>query len=145
MVGTFLPLLLVLLLIASFMRGNFALTLIYLVVGALAAGMWWGRRALAQVQIKRQLSGHAFIGEQVKVQLHVQNKGWLPLPWLELRETLPVSLVGPNSFQTVTNLGPRAAARFEYVLQARKRGYYAIGPLTVRDQNERRLSGPPRV
>ena len=131
MVGTFLPLLLVLLLIASFMRGNFALTLIYLVVGALAAGMWWGRRALAQVQTKRQLSGHAFLGEQVKVQLHVQNQGWLPLPWLELRETLPVSLVGPNSFQTVTNLGPRASARFEYVLQARKRGYYAIGPLTV--------------
>ena len=131
MAGTFLPLLLVLLLIASFMRGNFALTLIYLVVGALAAGMWWGRKALAQVQTKRQLSGHAFIGEQVKVQLHVQNKGWLPLPWLELRETLPVSLVGPNNFQTVTNLGPRASARFEYVLQARKRGYYAIGPLTV--------------
>ena len=36
MSGTFLPLLFVLLLIAAFMRGNFALTLIYLVVGALA-------------------------------------------------------------------------------------------------------------
>ncbi|HEX5942034.1 MAG TPA: DUF58 domain-containing protein [Anaerolineales bacterium] len=131
MAGTFLPLLLVLLLIASFMRGNFALTLIYLVVGALAAGMWWGRKALMQVETKRQFSGHAFLGEQVKINLDVQNKGWLPLPWLELREMLPVALVGPNSFQTVTNLGPRASARFEYILQARKRGYYAIGPLTI--------------
>ena len=33
MFGTFLTLLIVLLLIASFMRGDFALTLIYLVVG----------------------------------------------------------------------------------------------------------------
>ena len=131
MVGTFLPLLIVLLLIASFMRGSFALTLIYLVVGALAAGMWWGRRALAQLETKRRFSHHAFLGDEVKINLRVQNKGWLPVPWLELRETMPVALVGPNSFQTVTNLGPRAEAQFEYVLHARKRGYYAIGPLSL--------------
>ena len=129
--GVFLPLLLVLLLIAAFMRGDFALTLIYLVVGALAAGMWWGRKALAQVEAKRRFHDHAFLGEQVKVQLHVQNTGWLPVPWLELRETLPVALVGPNSFQMVTNLGPRGDAQFEYFVQARKRGYYPIGPLSI--------------
>jgi len=131
MAGTFLPLLVVLLLIAAFMQGNFALTLIYLVLGALAAGMWWGRRSLAQLKVERSFVQHAFLGELVKVRLDLQNKGWLPLPWLELRETLPVALAGPNSFQTVTDLGPRAGARFEYVLQARKRGYYAIGPLSL--------------
>ena len=99
MAGTFLPLLVVLLIIASFMRGDFALTLIYLVVGALAAGLWWGRRSLAQLETKRRFPQHAFLGEQVKIQLHVRNKGWLPLPWLELRETLPVALVGPNNFK----------------------------------------------
>ena len=131
MAGTFLPLLVVLLIIASFMRGNFALTLIYLVVGALAAGIWWGRRALAQVGIRRRFAQHAFLGEAVKINLRVQNQGWLPVPWLELRETLPVALVGPNNFQTVTNLAPRAETQFEYTLQARKRGYYAIGPLSI--------------
>jgi uncharacterized protein (DUF58 family) len=129
--SVFLPLLIVLLLIAAFMRGDFALTLIYLVVGALAAGMWWGRKALAQVETKRRFHNHAFLGEQVKVQLHVQNTGWLPVPWLELRETLPVALVGPNNFQMVTNLGPRGDAQFEYFVQARKRGYYPIGPLSI--------------
>jgi len=131
MAGTFLPLLVVLLIIAAFTRGDFALTLMYLVVGALAAGMWWGRRAVAQVEAKRRFSKHAFLGEQIKVQLHVLNKGWLPVPWLELRETLPVALVGPNSFQTVTNLGPNAGGQFEYIVQARKRGYYPIGPLAI--------------
>jgi uncharacterized protein (DUF58 family) len=129
--SVFLPLLIVLLLIAAFMRGDFALTLIYLVVGALAAGMWWGRKALAQVEAKRRFNSHAFLGEQVKVQLHVQNTGWLPVPWLELRETLPVALVGPNNFQMVTNLGPRGDVQFEYFVQARKRGYYSIGPLSI--------------
>jgi uncharacterized protein (DUF58 family) len=61
----------------------------------------------------------------------VKNTGWLPVPWLELRESLPVALVGPRSFQTVTHLGPRADARFEYTVEARKRGYYPIGPLLV--------------
>ena len=131
MAGTFLPLLVVLLIIAAFTRGDFALTLIYLVVGALAAGIWWGRKALTQVETERRFSRHAFLDEQVKVQLRIQNKGWLPVPWLELRETLPVALVGPNNFQTVTNLGPNAEAQFEYIVQARKRGYYPIGPLSI--------------
>jgi uncharacterized protein (DUF58 family) len=131
MAGTFLPLLIVLLVIAAFTRGDFALTLIYLVVGALAAGIWWGRRALVQVETKRRFSRHAFLGEQIKIQLQIQNKGWLPVPWLELRETLPVALVGPNHFQTVTNLGSNADVQFEYVVQARKRGYYPIGPLSI--------------
>ena len=131
MSGTFLPLLVVLVLIAAFLRGDFALTLIYLVVGALAVGTWWCRRALGQVDAKRHFNTHAFLGEKIKIDLQVQNKGWLPVPWLELRETLPVALAGPYSFQTVTNLGPRAEAQFEYFVQARKRGYYLIGPLTI--------------
>src|SRR5688572_16655477 len=110
MFGTFFILLAILLVIAAFLRGDFALTLIYLVVGALAAGMWWSRRALVQLGTKRRFPTHAFLGETVKIHLQVRNRGWLPIPWLELRETLPVALVGPHSFQTVTNLGPRADA-----------------------------------
>jgi uncharacterized protein (DUF58 family) len=131
MVGTFLPLLAVLILIAAFLQGDFALTVIYLVVGALAAGMWWSRRALTQLETKRRFSTHAFLGERINIDLHVQNKGWLPLPWIELRETLPVALAGPNNFQSVIHLGPRADANFEYSVEARKRGYYPIGPLSI--------------
>lgn len=131
MSGTYLPLLVVLVLLAAFMRGDFALTLIYLVVGALLAGLWWSRRALAQIRTRRRFQGHAFQGETIKVDLHVQNAGWLPVPWLEMRETLPVALVGPNSFQSVIHLGPRGEASFEYSVEARKRGCYPIGPLSV--------------
>lgn len=129
--GTFLPLLVVLLLIAAFMRGDFALTLIYLVVGGLVAGLWWSNRALSQVEIKRRFNTHAFLGEKIEVNLRVQNKGWLPVLWLELRESLPVALVGPNSFRSVITLGPRGHANFEYTVEARKRGYYPIGPLSI--------------
>jgi uncharacterized protein (DUF58 family) len=131
MMSPFLTLLVALLVIASFLRGDFALTLIYLVVGALAAGIWWSRRSMTQVLARRQFSSHAFLGEKIRIDLHIRNKGWLPLPWLELRETLPVALAGPNSFQSVIHLGPGADAKFEYSVEARKRGYYLIGPLSV--------------
>jgi uncharacterized protein (DUF58 family) len=131
MFGTFFSLLAVLLLIAAFMRGDFALTLVYLVIGALAAGMWWSRRALTQLDARRRFRNHAFLGDRIDIDLHVRNKGWLPIPWLELRETLPVALVGPNSFQSAIHLGPRADAKFEYSVDARKRGYYLIGPLSI--------------
>lgn len=130
MFGTFLPLLIVLLIIASFMRGDFALTLIYLVVGALVVGLGWSRRALGHVEARRRFSAHAFLGERVDIDLHVKNSGWLPILWLELRETLPVALAGPNSFQSVIHLGPHAEAHFEYSVHAHKRGYYRIGPLS---------------
>jgi uncharacterized protein (DUF58 family) len=128
---TVLPLLIVLLLIAAFMRGDFALTVAYMVFGGLVAGLWWVRKALAQVETSRHFNTHAFLGEQIKVNLHVKNKGALPLPWLELRDTLPVALAGPRSFQTVTSLGSRSDANFEYSLEASKRGYYPIGPLSI--------------
>jgi uncharacterized protein (DUF58 family) len=131
MSGTFLPLLFILVLIAVFMRGDFALTLIYLVLSALIAGLWWSRRALAHVRTIRRFQTHAFLGEKIKVTLHLHNNGWLPLPWLELHETLPVALVGPNNFQSVIHLGPHGDAHFEYWVEARKRGYYPIGPLAI--------------
>jgi uncharacterized protein (DUF58 family) len=128
---TFLPLIAVLLLIAAFLRGGFALTLIYLVIGALAAGLWWSRRAVTQLETRRRFHAHAFLEERVTIDLHVRNKGWLPIPWLELRETLPVALAGPNRFQSVIHLGPRGEAHFEYAVDARKRGCYPIGPLSI--------------
>jgi uncharacterized protein (DUF58 family) len=127
----FLILLVALLVIASFLRGDFALTLIYLVLGALAAVTWWSRRSMTQVLARRQFNNHAFLGERINIDLRVENKGWLPIPWLELHETLPVALAGPNSFQSVIHLGPGAEAKFEYFVDARKRGYYMIGPLSV--------------
>lgn len=126
-----LPLLVILLLIAALMQGDFALTLAYMVIGGLMAGLWWIRGALAQVETKRHFNTHAFLGEKIKINLHVKNKGWLPLPWLELRDSLPVALAGPRSFQTVTSLGSRSDANFEYSVEASKRGYYPIGPLAI--------------
>jgi uncharacterized protein (DUF58 family) len=141
MLDTYFFLLLVLFFVASFMRDDFALTLLYLILGTFAAGMWWSRRALGQVKHEREFIDHAFVGEKINVRLRVENAGWLPLPWMELREALPVELGGSRPFQRVTQLPGREKVRFEYTLEALKRGYYQLGPLTCSTGDILGLSG----
>jgi uncharacterized protein (DUF58 family) len=129
MIGSYLLLLLPLLLVAALMRDDFAMTLIYLVVGAFVLGGWWSRRTLKQVEARRELNQHAFLGETVKIQLQVHNTGWIPIPWLSLRESLPVALRGIHPFQQVTGCAGRETLHFSYTLDAIKRGYYPVGPL----------------
>jgi uncharacterized protein (DUF58 family) len=144
MAGAYLPLLILLLALAGFLRDDFALTLIYLFVGAFAAGTWWSRRSLSDLEYERRFSDHAFLGEPVTFSIRIRNKGWLPLPWVELRDTLPVALAGPAVFRRATTLGPHGEARFEYSLEARKRGYYPIGPMFISSGDIIGLNAPAR-
>jgi uncharacterized protein (DUF58 family) len=127
--GNYLSILVLLIVMAAVMRDDFAFTLVYLFVGAIALGTWWSRRTLNHVSYDRQYNDHAFLGEKVCINLSIRNQGLLPVPWLKIHEALPVALSGPDNLQRVTSLGPRADLNFEYELEARKRGYYAIGPL----------------
>jgi uncharacterized protein (DUF58 family) len=117
--------------IAALMRDDFALTFVYLFLGAIYLGFWWSRRSLSQVCKKREVIDHAFLGEKIKVRIHIRNQGWLPIPWLNVQDKLPVGLSSIPSFQRVISLAPHREMDFEYTVDARKRGYYPLGPLVL--------------
>jgi uncharacterized protein (DUF58 family) len=131
MAGFYLSLLIVLLVVAAVMRDDFALTLIYLFVGAFVLGTWWSRKSINQLECKRKLNERAFYREKVNVKLQLRNRGWLPILWINLRDSLPVALSSTTSFKSIISLGPYEKTEFTYTLQGRKRGYYPIGPLTM--------------
>ncbi len=121
--------------VAVAVKEDFVFLLLYLFAGAFILGRWWGRRVLQGVQVERSFPERAFLGERVRVDLHIKNTGWLPAPWLQVRESLPVELrtgemSGP-AFQHVASLGPYGLLQLAYPLDCRKRGYYAIGPLDL--------------
>jgi uncharacterized protein (DUF58 family) len=116
---------------AIFLTEDFVFLLIYIFLGVYIASRWWGSRALQRVQAQRVLEQRAFLGEQVKVRLQIDNPGWLPVAWLQVRESLPVGLRTGGPFQGVATLGPKGKLEFSYSLDCIKRGYYAIGPLTL--------------
>jgi len=144
MAGNYLPLLVILILIAGFTRDDFALTLIYLLAGAFLLGSWWSRRSLSQVRHTRRFSEHAFLDEKVQVDLHIRNDGWLPVLWLSAQDALPVALSSSLNFQQVVSLGPHAEADFSYTINALKRGYYPIGPFFASTGDILGLSQPLR-
>jgi uncharacterized protein (DUF58 family) len=131
MSGDYLPLLLFLIFVAAFLRDDFAFTLVYLLIGVFLLGSWWSRQAMAAITYKRKFYSRAFLGEKITVNLEIQNSKWLPVPWLRIREGLPVELSGPETFDRVLTLTPQTKESFVYTLEARKRGYYPIGPLFI--------------
>jgi uncharacterized protein (DUF58 family) len=129
---TFFFFLILLTALAIFLREDAILMLVYFFVGAYALSRWWSRRALKTVEYSRRFQPRAFLYEKVPVQLEVINRYWLPVPWLQLTETLPLELIVPNTYRSVTTIGPYGRQHFTYTLNADRRGYYPIGPLHLR-------------
>jgi uncharacterized protein (DUF58 family) len=141
----YIPSLILLIFLAAFLRDDFALTLIYLFLGAFAIGTWWSRKSLNQVSHQRKFTDRAFLGEKVDVELHIQNRGWLPMLWTRIGDALPVALSTSPAFERVTALGPKAEEKFRYTLEARKRGYYPLGPLFISTGDILGLNDPVRT
>ncbi len=130
---SFVIFLLMLLGIAAFLRVDFFFNIVYFLFASYVASRWWTRRVTRQLAIERQFVQRGFQGDVIPVELRVRNAGWLPVPWLELRDSVPVQIKTPPFFHTVIGLGPHEERRLTYRLHCRQRGYYTVGPLMARN------------
>lgn len=128
----FITYLLVLLLVAVVMGVDALLTIVYLVAGVYILARLWLARALPRLHVERRMAERAFPDDTVEVELRVENRGRLPVPWVELHERLPTSLAMPPAHREAISLSGGSARRLTYTLSPSQRGYYRIGPLTVR-------------
>ncbi len=128
----FVPFLLVLFVIAALLRVDFFFTVVYLFFAVYLLSRLWTRRMADRLRVQRHFTNRAFPGESVTVDVVVHNTGWLPIPWLELHESLRVELTAPPFYRKVVSLGPRERQHLYYTLYCRRRGYYPVGPLTMR-------------
>ena len=71
------------------------------------------------------------VNEEIPVRLDILNKGWLPLIWLRVHDSLPVDLALTGHFRHVFSLGPKGKRHFDYKILARKRRFYRIGPISA--------------
>ena len=124
--------LVLLLMAAAFVKGGFAFTIIYLFLGIYIVSIFWTRQSAINISCVRKFEKRIFLGEEVSVQLEIHNRGWLPIPWLFIYESLPVELAAGSSIKRVVSLGPHGKAVIFYKLNAYKRGYYPVGPFTTK-------------
>lgn len=125
------PFLVILLLIAVVLRLNMFFAVLYLFLALGLMSHFWMRRREEQVYAKRHFVDRAFFGDRVRVDLRVHNSSWLPIPWLQLHESLPIDLFSGPMKGRVISLRPRERWQMSYTLSCRRRGYYPIGPLVM--------------
>jgi uncharacterized protein (DUF58 family) len=119
-------------LIAALLRIDTYFSLVYLIAAVYILGRVWTRRTMRQLETERRLVNRAFPGEKIPVELRVRNNGWLPAPWVEMHDSLPIDMISPPFYRRVLSLQPHQEKRFRYTLSCYKRGYYLIGPVIWR-------------
>ena len=128
---TYLLHLLILVPIVVFLRVDFFFTVVYLLGATYLLSRVWTRRAAVGLQAKRRFQERAFLGDQVEVELTVENTGRLPVPWLEVTESTPLELTRTPFGSCAISLGARETWSTTYTLDCRRRGYYHVGPLEL--------------
>lgn len=124
----YLPFIIFLMILAVFLRAESALTVFYMILGSFVLGLWWVKNAFQKISIKRNYLNHAFLGEEVPIELTIKNQSLLPLLWLDIHESLPVNLRAGKKVQHVFSLSSFGEKKFKYKIKALKRGYYPLGP-----------------
>ena len=129
--GQFSALILILLFFAFFLQVDFIFYVIYVSVGVYAWGRWLVPHAVKNLRSSRRYAHHAFWGEVVPVSVHLTNVGRLPLPWIQVQESVAIQLKHGQPLHQVVSLGRGETAEFQYKVIARRRGYYQLGPLRL--------------
>lgn len=121
--------LLILFIVAAFLRIDFFFYILYLFAGLAVLTHWWTRRAIRGLEFQRFYQDRAFIGEVVPARLIVRNTDWLPIPWVRIHESLPLALTSPAFLSRALTMWPGETAELSYSLDCRRRGRYRLGPV----------------
>lgn len=105
--------------------------LLYALFGVYFIGRLWARRSLALVSVRRHYDRRVFLDQAFEVDVHVHNRGWLPVLWMRLTDSVPIELSVGSGLRQVVSLQPRERLTLTYTLNGRRRGYYQLGPLTT--------------
>ncbi|MGD9633036.1 MAG: DUF58 domain-containing protein [Pirellulales bacterium] len=96
----------------------------------------WSGELTATRSINRD---HVKIGDTVAVVTVIENRGWLPIPWLLLEDLLPrrALIHNPPNLQItgrrlqLVSFAGRGRKTLSYQLKCNCRGYYQLGPLVA--------------
>ena len=105
---------------------------------------WWKSNALTGVTYERHFDRtHVFPDEPVVMTLSINNRKWLPLTWLQIRDQLPVAPEEASNFARIasiesgnyTLLNSFSIAPYEnkerrFILKFPRRGFKTLGPVT---------------
>jgi uncharacterized protein (DUF58 family) len=112
----------------------------YVLLGVMLVSRYLARSWTGNLSARRDCPVTAAeIGDSATVKVTVENKNWLPVPWLLLEDLLPRRALSPSQRRLQVK-GKRLHARMlwgrgktevKYRLRLFRHGYYQIGPLVM--------------
>ncbi len=124
--------LLILFVVGTVLRMDWIYYLAYVVGGVYIFSHLSVRRSLRNLTIKRTLLDKAFVGQQIQVRLELTNRSWLPAPWVVVEERTPLELRDISEYRVALSVSGRSTTVHSYTLACKQRGYYPLGPLSLR-------------
>ncbi|HSM56413.1 MAG TPA: DUF58 domain-containing protein [Candidatus Sulfomarinibacteraceae bacterium] len=125
-------LIITLIVLALLLQVDFIFYIAYVLAGIYLWSRLFTPRIFNRVAFQRHFTDHAFYGERVPVTLSFKNNGRLPIPWLQVSESVPPELSSAEMPNHVLSLRGHEEASFTYEVRATRRGYYRLGPLHLR-------------
>jgi uncharacterized protein (DUF58 family) len=136
------PILLLLLILGIVLKEPFLVTLSSSLFVIIGLAWWWQSRSLLGVSYERKFHyTRGFPGENIDLQLEVENRKLLPISWLRIQddweravgpedeEVLAPSYIQERGFLTnIFSLHWYEKARRSYMLLLRRRGIFTVGP-----------------
>ncbi|NQW17923.1 MAG: DUF58 domain-containing protein [Chloroflexi bacterium] len=134
--------LLVTVLVVGIVAGQPWIIAVTVMTGVIAIGARvWARLALEELYFTRTVERrYLFPGEITELTLTLENKKPLPIPWLKIRDEIPIELEALNAKTTRTersdsmrledslSVGWYERVRHRFKVRAVKRGYVQLGP-----------------
>lgn len=124
--------LLILFIVGVVLRMDWIYYLAYVIGGVYVFSHLSVRRSLRNLSVRRTLLDKAFVGQQIEVRLELTNRSWLPAPWVVVEERVPLELRDISDYRVALGVSGRSATIHSYVLACKQRGYYPLGPLSLR-------------
>jgi uncharacterized protein (DUF58 family) len=112
----------------------------YALLGLIVASRSLADRWSAELTATRSINrDHVKIGDSIAVVTVIENRGWLPVPWLLLEDLLPRKALihNPPNLQItgrrlqLVSFRGRGRKTISYQLRCNCRGYYQLGPLVA--------------
>lgn len=125
------PVLVILATFAAFFNSGFVATLVYLLVAITLGARWWVTQLQQRVTYQRVYDSRILFGETAHITLELRNGAILPVPWLVLRDRLPLRLGYPEPFSRAVTIPAGGTLRLHYTVRGTRRGLYPLGPLTL--------------
>jgi uncharacterized protein (DUF58 family) len=120
-----------LLLLALLLRSPVLGVVAVLLLAVLLLARVWLRGIERDLRAQHRAPTTLPFNAEATLTVEVENHSLLPVPWLEVRERVPLALRTVVAPRAVVTLGAGATYSFSYVLKAQRRGWYSIGPLQL--------------